>query len=187
MTTTSSVKEASVYVPLLNKLVDSSNDRIGAKSYCPEALEYAKKNPFTEFHVEGNDSQILRQIDSAMIHILSDIIEHQLDIDVAFCQLFPLMDYALTTNLTNHTEYGLFLVYFVMSSCLSPRHRQNITMKHIEVTYRNSMILQYLIQCYIPALSTKRFKYSIDLKSIISLSVQGCIVENARGNMLFES
>eukprot|EP01083_Nonionella_stella_P170678 581416_1 len=98
----------------------------------------------------------LYRINSAMVGILSDIIANQLEIDVAFCRLLALMDYAVTINLAIHTEYALFLLYFTMASCLSPTHRQSITMHNIQATSRNSMILQYLIQ------------YSIDLASIIS-------------------
>eukprot|EP01083_Nonionella_stella_P266522 901493_1 len=78
------------------------------------------------------------------------------------------MDYLepFTEPTSDSHRYRIFLCYFIISSCFTGQHSNCVEIHHVDHPnhniYRESIIMQYLIDEYIPSLRQKAVTFRYD-------------------------
>eukprot|EP01083_Nonionella_stella_P081526 224622_1 len=143
--------------------------------YREETRHYQQQNRFMSICDDAQtslDSRIQTKIIGLLEAILND---GALALDVAFCRLIVLYGYTNSCN-SSWLQYMVFLLYFVLGSCL-PSIRRNIKINDpnhpgYHCLYGRSKIIRYLVDIYFSNLNDKtciKFKYNGSTRTIQTL------------------
>eukprot|EP01083_Nonionella_stella_P294940 1002407_1 len=133
--------------------------------------EFRSNHSFESFCRHKDKSSvksIVNRIDEAIINRLQDITQKQVELDVAFIEIYALFCYttrnlhAIFPDFVNRTFIGYhkFFSYFIIfGCCLGNEYAKYIALRVNDEDYQSNKVLRYCIDTFIPNLTKSNMKY----------------------------
>ena len=132
--------------------------------YYQQALEYQKENPFNKFNHNNNIKLIIDDINDEIIRLLQNILNKDTALDVTFCKIIVLIQYATHTmhKIGNYDwryprleyKYIQFIACYIISSVIGKKYITDIKIISQNDYDDKHCILKYLRETFLNDLKT---------------------------------